>query len=115
MLRSFGGPRDSESPPERAWTVATCAPTRTIDADAWAARDDRMRELRAGHLHVARRLAGAGGLRAGLDAARADLTWALTSVPTAASRLRDPWCRISCSQRVEPSAADDLATTDRRP
>jgi AcrR family transcriptional regulator len=54
---------------------------RTADADAWAAWDDRMTELRGGHLHAARRLAQAGRLRDGLDPRRAaDLTWALTSV-----------------------------------
>jgi AcrR family transcriptional regulator len=55
--------------------------TRTTDADAWSAWDDRMSELRGGHLRAARRLAGAGLLRDGLDPRRAaDLTWALTSV-----------------------------------
>ena len=55
--------------------------TRTTDADAWMAWDDRMKDLRGGHLRAARRLASAGLLREGLDPRRAaDLTWALTSV-----------------------------------
>jgi AcrR family transcriptional regulator len=55
--------------------------TRTTDADAWSAWDDRMSELRGGHLRAARRLADAGLLRDGLDPRRAaDLTWALSSV-----------------------------------
>jgi AcrR family transcriptional regulator len=56
--------------------------TRTTDPDAWAAWDDRMTDLRGGHLRATRRLAEDGRLRAGLDPARAaDLTWALSSVP----------------------------------
>ena len=56
--------------------------TRTTDPDAWAAWDNRMSDLRRGHLRATRRLAAEGRLRDALDAARAaDLTWALTSVP----------------------------------
>jgi AcrR family transcriptional regulator len=50
--------------------------------DAAAAWNDRMAELRAGFRAAARRLAGAGRLRAGLDAAKAgDLAWAMASMP----------------------------------
>jgi AcrR family transcriptional regulator len=56
--------------------------TRNTDADAWAAWEDRMTELRSGYLRATRRLAAAGRLHQGVDAARAaDLAWALTSVP----------------------------------
>ena len=55
--------------------------TRNTDADAWAAWEDRMADLRRGYLRATRGLATAGRLRDGLDAARAaDLAWAMTSV-----------------------------------
>ncbi len=56
--------------------------TRNTDADAWAAWENRMADLRSGYRFGTRRLAAAGRLRAGLDAARAaDLAWALSSIP----------------------------------
>ena len=78
--------------------------TRTTDTDAWAAWDDRMTELRGGHLHAARRLAGAGLLRGGLDPRRAaDLTWALTSVQVWEQlRLDRAWT----ARRVERELVD---------
>jgi AcrR family transcriptional regulator len=78
--------------------------TRTSDADAWAAWDDRMTELRGGHLHAARRLADAGLLRDGLDPRRAaDLTWALTSVQVWEQlRLDRAWA----ARRVERELVD---------
>ena len=78
--------------------------TRTTDADAWAAWEDRMADLRGGHLRATRRLADAGRLRDGVDAAvAADLSWALTSVSV--------WEQLSLdrswpARRVERQLAD---------
>lgn len=56
--------------------------TRANDADAWAAWEDRMGDLRRGYRRATRRLAAAGALRDGLnEAGSADLAWAMTSVP----------------------------------
>ena len=82
--------------------------TRTTDADAWAAWEDRMTDLRGGHLRATRRLAEAGRLRDGVDpAVAADLTWALTSVSV--------WEQLSLdrswpSRRVERRLVDAVVT-----
>jgi AcrR family transcriptional regulator len=84
--------------------AAVLLAARTIDADAWAAWDDRMTELRGGHLKAARRLAGAGLLRGGLGPrSAADLTWALTSVQVWEQlRLDRAWA----ARRVERELVD---------
>jgi AcrR family transcriptional regulator len=82
--------------------------TRTTDADAWAAWDDRMTDLRRGYLLATRQLAAAGRLRDGLDATRAaDLAWAMTSVPVWEQlRLDRDWS----TRRIERELSDAVAS-----
>jgi AcrR family transcriptional regulator len=63
-------------------TASVLLAARDGDPDAWAAWEDRMRDLRGGVLRATRRLEAAGLLRVGLSASiAADLAWSLTNVP----------------------------------
>lgn len=79
---------------------------RREDEDAAAAWEDRMADLRAGHLHAAERLAGASRLRPGLSArAAADLTWAMSSVPVLSQLTGD---RGWAARRARDTLAESI-------
>lgn len=84
--------------------------TRATDADAWAAWEDRMGDLRRGYRRATRRLAAAGALREGLDAARAaDLAWVMTSVPVWEQLTLDRgWSGRRIERRLVDAVVDAL-------